>query len=200
MAELATGNYTRPNPKLVNLSNLTAAETKLFAQTWTGIEVKLRRQIIEQLVELTEDNVELNFDSIFQYCLTDRDAVVRSKAIEGLWECEDVSLVSPLIERLNQDISPEVQMVAVTALGNFALLAEFKKIRSRYAAMVAQALLAAVGDQTRAVAVRCRALEAVAVLSWPEVKDAIEQAYHGANRELRASATLASGSSISWAR
>lgn len=200
IAELSRGDYNQPNPRLINLSNLTAAEEKLLAQTWAGVETKVRRQIIQQLVELAEDNVGLNFDNIFRYCLSDSDADVRTKAIGGLWECEDVLLIAPLIERLNQDSSEEVQIAAATALGNFALLAEFNKIRSQYASLVAHSLLSTVGNKSKSVAVRCRALESVAALSRPEVRDAIERAYHSANRELKASAIYAMGRNgdISW--
>ncbi len=193
IAGLADGDYTHPDPKLINLSNLSPAEEKLLEESWTGVDVERRRQIMNQLVELTEDNVELNFDSIFHYGLGDSDAEVRAKAIEGLWECEDVSLISPLIERLEQDTSPEVQFAAATALGNFALLAEFNKIRSRYTSLLVKTLLGVVDDPTRQVAVRARALESVSPLSLPRVRDSIEHAYHSDNLEIKASAIHAMG-------
>lgn len=193
IAGLANRDYTHPDPGLINLSNLSRAEEKLLEQTWTGVDVQRRRQIMSQLVELAEDNVELNFDGIFRYALSDSDAEVRAKAIEGLWECEDVSLISLLIERLERDTAVAVQLAAATALGNFALLAEFNKIRSRHASLLAQALLRVAADPTRLIAVRARALESVSPLSRPEVRDAIELAYRSDNLELKASAIHAMG-------
>lgn len=193
LAHLAQADYTRPNPRLLDLSNLDSAEEKLFEQTWAGIKTEVRRQIIRQLVELAEDNVELNFDSIFRHCLQDSDTEVRRKAIEGLWECEDVTLISPLIELMERDSSTEVRAAAATSLGNFALLAEWRKIRSRYASRIAEALLSVVGDPAKPVEIRCRALESVAPLSLPEVTEAIKGAYYQGDAEFKSSAICAMG-------
>ncbi len=189
------GNSSQPlrNSRLVELSNLNSEELEFFGRVWSGIEPKRRRQIIYRLVELAEDNFELNFDSIFRSCLKDQDAKVRSEAIEGLWECEDASLVNPFINLLGQDSSENVRAAAATALGKFAMLAELNKLRSCHSAKVCQALLGVIGDRKRSVEVRRRALEAVAPLSLPKVEGTIIGAYQSHNPKLRISAIYAMG-------
>ena len=118
VTELADNNRPLLDSRLADLSNLNSAEVELLKQLWLTIGQERRRQIIFRLVELAENHFELDFDSIFQGCLTDEDAEVRSQAIEGLWENEEPSLISTLINLLEQDDSAKVQATAATALGN----------------------------------------------------------------------------------
>jgi HEAT repeat protein len=179
--------------RLVGLSNLSPDELKLLGEVWATIEPKRRRQIVYRLVELAEDSFELNFDDIFRYCLKDEDSEVKCKAIEGLWESEEPSLVNLLIELLERDSSADVQAMAASALGNFAMLAEQEKLRSCHKAKICQALFDIIDDQSRTIEVRRRALEAAAPLSLPEVSQAIRQAYQSHNHEFKVSAIYAMG-------
>jgi HEAT repeat protein len=180
---------------LVDFSSLNSAELKKLEQAWPTIETKRRRQVIYRLVELTEDNFELDFDSIFKRCLKDEDAEVRSKAIEGLWENEEASLIEPLIELLEKDSSEAVQAAAATALGKFALLAELEKLRPNHKARISQSLLAVINDQDKPVEVKRRALEAASPLTLPQMNKAIAQAYQSGNNKFKISALFAMGKS-----
>ncbi len=173
---------------------------KLFEQAWAVIEPERQRQIMYRLVELAEDNAQLDFDSIFRSRLNDQDAEVRSKAIESLWESEDTSLINPLINLLGQDSSEKVQAAAATALGKFVMLVELKKLRSCYKFKIEHVLLNVTNDRSRPVKVRCRALEAVAPLSLPQVKRAITEAYRSHDTKLKISAIYAMGKNCdpSW--
>ena len=192
-AELDSSDQPLLSSKLAELSNLNPEELGLFQQVWTTIEPERRQQIVSRLVELAEDDFELNFDSIFKSCLEDQDAGVRSKAIEGLCENEEPSLINPFIELLEQDGSEKVQAAAATALGKFATLAEENKLRPCHESRVCQALLRAINDKSKPVEVKRRALEAVAPISSPQVETAIREAYHGDNYKLRVSAIYAIG-------
>jgi HEAT repeat protein len=180
---------------LVDLSSLNSAELEKLEQAWPTIEAKRRRQVIYHLVELTEDNFELDFDSIFKRCLKDEDAEVRSKAIEGLWENEEASLIEPLIELLEKDSSEAVQAAAATALGKFALLAELDKLRPSYKERISRSLLAVINDKGKPVEVKRRALEAASPLTLPQMNKAIAQAYQSGNNKFKISALFAMGKS-----
>jgi len=185
---------------LTDLSSLNPAELKLLEQAWATIELKRRRQIMYHLVELAEDNFELDFNEIFKGRLKDEDAEVRSKAIEGLWENEEASLIEPLIELLEKDSSEEVQSTAATALGKFALLAELEKLRPNYKARISKSLLAVINDQAKPVEVKRHALEAASALTLPQMKKAIAEAYRSGDDRLKISALFAMGKSCntSW--
>lgn len=195
IAGLSDPNSRLLSSKLADLTNLEPEELQALEEVWVTIEPKRRRQIVHRLVELAEDNFELNFDSIFKNCLKDQDAEVRSSAIEGLWESEDTSLITPLINLLERDDSGEVQAAVAIALGKFALLAEHRKLRPGYTSRVSEALLASIEDKSRPMEVRRRALEAVAPLSLPRVKRAILEAYQNPHSKLRVSAVYAMGMS-----
>jgi len=198
IAALADSDQPLLNSRLIELSNLNPEELRFFEQAWAAIEPKRRRQIVHRLVELSEDNLELNFDNIFKSCLKDQDVEVRSKAIEGLWENEEASLINPLVNLLEQDSSEKVQATAATALGKFAMLAEHKKLRSCHTSKICQALLTTIDDKGKPIEVRRRALEAAAPLSLPQVRKAIMEAHQGHNSKLRISAIYAMGKNCNY--
>lgn len=179
ITRLSTTGDELPDSVLTPLSGLQAEELALFEQAWAGIAPERRRQIVTRLVELEEDNIQLDFGSIFRNRLADPDEHVRAGAIEGLWECEAPSLIAPLISLLEEDDSAIVQAEAARALGRFSMLAEHGKLSPEHTAMVSRALLAAINDEARPTEVRCCALEAAAPLSLPEVKKAIGDSYQG---------------------
>jgi hypothetical protein len=191
--ELADEEKTISNGALADVSNLDGDELNFFSQTWAGMAVERRRKIVNRLVELAEDNFELNFDSIFKNGLKDPDAEVRTKSIEGLWENEETSLITPFIRMLNQDNSETVQAAAAKALSKYAMLAELKKLGEYSSDKVRQALLAILVDRTKPAEVWRRTLEAAAPLSLPEVKKAIEEAYQSSDAKTRNSAIYAMG-------
>jgi len=200
IADLVSTEQALRSSSLVDLSNLSSEELELLQQAWANIEPKQRRRIIYRLVELAEDNCELDFDNIFRDCLKDQDAEVRGKAVEGLWESEDPSLINLFINLLEQDSSENVQVAAATALGKFAMLAELNKLRSGYTSRICQALLGVISDENRDVEVRRRALEAVAPLNLPQVREIIKEAYHSHSRKFEISAIYAMGKNCnrSW--
>jgi len=191
--ELSNNDKPLINSRLTELSNLNSEELELFKRSWIAIEPKRRRHIVYRLVELAEDNFSLNFDSIFKYCIIDKDDEVRSKAIEGLWESEEPSLINPLIDLVAQDSSEKVQAAASTALGKFVMLAEHRKLRSDYLSKILEVLLDAIHDKNRSIEVRSRALEAVAPLSLPQVKTVIIDAYQSHDFQLKVSSIYAMG-------
>ncbi len=200
IAELGNSDKPLLNSKLTELSNLNLEELELFKRSWAAIKPQRRCQSVHRLVELAENNLELNFDSVFKYCLKDQDDTVRSKAIEGLWESEEPALINSLISLLEQDSSEKVQAAAATALGKFAMLAEHKKLRSCHVVKIQKALLTVSNDKNKPVEVRRRALEAAAPLSLPQVKKTIMETYQSYNSRLRVSSIHAMGKNCdpSW--
>jgi len=191
--DIANPEKPLQNSRLADLSNISSENLAYFEHNWIAIRVERRRQIINRLVELAEENFELNFDGIFKFCLKDSDPEIRVKAIEGLWENEETSLITPLIRMLNEDTSEMVQAAAAKALSKYAMLAELKKLGPASASRVSQALLAILADKTRPREVWRRALEAAAPLSIPEVRQAIQEAYQSNDPRLKNSAIFAMG-------
>src|SRR4030042_5101643 len=161
--------------KLVNLSDLSSKELDVFDRAWPGIDVARRRELAERLAELAQDNLDLDFDKVLRTCLFDADSEVKIRAMEGLLECEERSLLAPLINLLMGDLEYSVRAAAASTLGTFALLVEFSELSANDAAKVEKALFTAYNNKNEQADVRCRALEAVSTISKPKVDDLIRQ-------------------------
>jgi HEAT repeat protein len=181
--------------KLAELSNLGQDELEAFKNSFNSMPEQQRLGIVKHLVELAENDVELNFDSIFKYCLKDPDAEVRTQAIEGLWENEESTLIAPLLDLFNRDESEKVRAVAAIALGRFILLGEHGKLRAPLLDRISRDLLSVLNDNSTGEEVRRRALEAVSALNSPAVVSAINQAYCSPNPRLKVSSIFAMGRS-----
>ncbi|MBI2852078.1 MAG: HEAT repeat domain-containing protein [Chloroflexi bacterium] len=195
LAEL--GDNARPllKSRLAGLNDLSAANLETFKRSWGTIDFKRRREIVSRLLELAADNVEMNFDGIFKLCLKDEDPVVIEKAIEGLWENEETSLINLLLTLLDGRYPAKVQAAAALALGKFAMLAEHGKINASYSSKLVEGLLGVFNDRSREIEVRRRVLEALAPISVPPVRDAIKEAYRSGVLRLVVSAIYAMGNS-----
>jgi HEAT repeat protein len=178
---------------LADLAQLTPANVPVLKAAWTAMPAARRRQVVIRLVELARDNVEFNFDIVFRFCLTDADADVRTTAIDGLWENEDPQLIKMFVNLLEYDPSDKVKASAATALGRFAVLVECGEIRPDYGPALARALFAAFENTSLPVEVRRRALESVAPLNLPAVREAIKKAYESRDERFTVSAIFAMG-------
>ena len=193
LGELVDSSAPLTVARLVNLSNLLPDEASAFEEAWRGADVHRRRQVMSQLIELTEDNVELNFDTVFRMGLSDSDAEVRRFGIRGLWEYEERDVIPTLVALLLEDADQSVRAEAALALGRYALKAEFDEIRASDASLVDDALRRTIADPGQTTEVRARAVEAVGARSQPWVLQVIEDAYHSGEHRLRVSALHAMG-------
>jgi HEAT repeat protein len=126
------------------------------------------------------------------YC-DDEDEVVRSQAIEGLWEDEDLALAGLLVRLLGDDPSESVRVAAAISLGRFVLLGELEKIQAAPAMMVENGLLGAIYDPHETLEVHRRAVESIAYSGQAQVRDIIEMAYCDDEEQMRISAVFAMG-------
>ncbi|MCI0475259.1 MAG: HEAT repeat domain-containing protein [Anaerolineales bacterium] len=177
------------------LSGADKGQAAGFARVWNRLPVERRRRTAQELVDLAEQNVELDFNALFRHLLDDADARVRAHAIEGLWEDEDAALVKPFAEFLRDDPDAGVRAAATDALGRFLLLAEYGRLANTPAETLGETLLATARDLGEDLAVRCHAVEALGYWSDDVVREVIAAAFDDAAPELRASAVAAMGHS-----
>ncbi|MBL7063457.1 MAG: HEAT repeat domain-containing protein [Anaerolineae bacterium] len=192
-----------PDPaSLYHLSSLETQGQARVREVWPRLPVELRRRLIARLVELTEADFEVDFGAIFRLGLEDEDAEVRTAAVEGLWEDEDVRLVPLLATALREDEAVTVRAAAATSLGRFVLMGELKKIRPEPHALVYEALLAACQAAGEHGEVQRRALESLAYVGGDTVIELIREAYAAPEEKVRISAVFAMGRSADprWAR
>jgi|FaiFalDrversion2_1042247.scaffolds.fasta_scaffold08480_1 HEAT repeat protein len=193
LADLGDPSKPLKHTLLAGLSGLANEEVEAVRRVWPSIPVERRRDIIARLGALAEERVEMDFTPIFRFALKDPDPQVRAQAIAALWECEDRSLISPLLHLLKCDAVPAVRAAAAQGLGKFATMAVEGQIPASEGKRVMEALVATVRNPREAVEVRRRALEAVAVFPDALVPDLIREAYESTDPLLRRSAVYAMG-------
>lgn len=192
---LADEERSLRNADLMRLSNLTAEDLRLVTSVWRDIDAERRRDVLVRLIDLSEENLEADFNDLFKHCLSDDSAEVKAKAIEGLWECDDRTLVAPLTTLLAQDPSEEVRAAAAAALGKFAVLSQTGKMLQKDGDRIKQGLMNAVLDGDESLPVRRRAMEAVAPFNTDDVQKVIQDAYKSSVKGMRCSAVYAMGKS-----
>ncbi|HXG36918.1 MAG TPA: HEAT repeat domain-containing protein [Dehalococcoidia bacterium] len=196
LQRLADTSQPFKTSSLIQLSNLPAEQRDEFSAGWRRLPRIRRLEVLENMIELAEDNVELNFDLIFFVALEDEDASVRLYAVRGLWEYERRDLVPLLVAMLKDDPDNLVRAEAALALGRFMLMAEMGNLPERYFQMADQALRKVLENKQEPEEVRARSLEAAAASSAsPWVRQSITEAYESGARRLKVSALHAMGRS-----
>jgi HEAT repeat protein len=188
---LVDPSVTVSTSDFIEVSDLSPGELGTFAKTWYNVPVERQRWMISTMVELAEDNPELDFCAIFKMCLKDKDELVLERAMEGLWEYEDRSIIPGLIQILRSNRSPEVRAAAAVALGKFAFLVQDGKLLQKDADAVRENLMAVLADPSEHLEVRRRSLEAIAPFNTPEVKEYICWAYESQDLKLKSSSIYA---------
>jgi HEAT repeat protein len=180
---------------LAALSGLGGEQTERLAGAWPGIDVERRREVVQELLDLEEDNVEFDFDTVFLQALGDADAEVRTGSVRGLWEHEGVDLIPRLLELMLEDEDAGVRAEAALALGRFVLRFEEGRLRERHFKAVEAGLREVIANSEEIDEVRARAIEAIGPHDAPWVRQAISEAYESAIRRLKGAAVHAMGRS-----
>jgi HEAT repeat protein len=178
MRDLGSGD-TPTHESLLFLSDLSQEDRETFRQLWPAVPVERRREIVEMLAAMAEENIELFFRRVFLEGLEDGDAQVRASAIEGLFEDNSRVLLGRLTEMVRRDPSDDVREAAATALGRFTYLSQCDKLgNGSEAAMLRAALLESARDEAEEEDVRRRSIEALGYLADDtEIQDLIAGAY-----------------------
>lgn len=192
LAELEDPHQHVAATELGGLSNLAGADRERFLSVWRALSIQRRRDLIDRLADLAEDNVELDFSQVFLAGVLDEDVQVRADAVKALWEYEGDDLVGLLL-RLLHDPEAIVRAEAALGLGRFLLRAELLDEDTPRVREIEDALREVIRDESELVEVRGRAIEAVGVRGADWIRDTIEDAYESGDRRLRISAVHAMG-------
>ncbi|GAB4109615.1 MAG: HEAT repeat domain-containing protein [Roseiflexaceae bacterium] len=179
------------------LSDFDPAKRTDFLRGWSRIPELRRSEIARSMLDLAEDNVDLQFQTVMYWMLDDQSAGIRSYAIEGLWESDNPRVLRRLLELLERDPAVSVRASAAIGLSRFAYLAELGELDDDLADTLREGLLAVARNQQQVIEVRRRALESAGYYgSDDDVLDLIERAYASNEQELKESALVAMGRSM----
>ena len=196
---LADPAKTPSAKELAALTSLEGENRDRFLDVWRTLSIQRRRDIVDKLADIVEDNIELDFDTVFMSGLVDDDVQVRSQSVKALWEYEYDDLV-PVLLRLLRDPEAIVRGEAALGLGRFLLRMEVLDRDDSLAQQIEGALRARYHDEAELTDVRGRALEALGVRGKDWVHDLIEEAYSSGERRLTISAIHAMGrnADLAW--
>jgi len=180
------------NSKLLYLSSLDDEGMQLLQHAWARADIERKRKIITSLVHLSESDLKLDFSRVFMFCLSEPDEDIRTQSIAGL-EAEEDPIIIPHLLRVLEDASAKVRTAAAITLGNFTLQCALGELPSHYTDKIYASLLKVMDNKNETAEVKRRALEAIAPLNLPRVKEIIEKAYHSDDAKLKASAIYAMG-------
>lgn len=178
--------------ELAKLSGITAGDRDRFIDVWRRLSIQQRRNIIDRLTEMSEDNAEFDFSAVYLLGVLDDDVQVRADSIKALWEYEGDDLIGVLL-RLLRDPEAIVRAEAALGLGRFLFRAELTGDSAARIGEIENALRLAATDTAELPEVRGRAIEAIGVRGHEWVRDLIEDAYASGERRLRISAIHAMG-------
>ena len=195
IAELGDESSPVKRSGLLQLSSLTRDDAREFRSYWRRVGRERRREVLAALVELSEDNLELDFTAIFRACLSDECEVVREQATRGLLETDDRAIIRPLIGLLKDDPSAGVREAAAISLSKFADLAQQGKLMSRDGQRIQAALLEVIERGDESSDVQRRAIEAIGSFDTLETSQIVGEAYELSDSAMRQSAIYAMGRS-----
>jgi HEAT repeat protein len=184
---------TIANAEFIEVSDLSPSELGIFARGWFQIPVERQQWVVTKMVDLAEENPELDFCAIFKMCLKDRNEAVVEKAIEGLWECEDRSVIPSLIQILQSPKGARVRSAAAVGLGKFSVLIHDGKLLERDRNAIHESLMSVLANDAEDLEVRRRCLEAVAPFNTPDIKQYVCWAYQNEYLKLKSSSIYAMG-------
>lgn len=191
IAALLDESKVLPPTYLYRLSDLSGPDFEKTKVVWNQISPARRRALLEDLEELSDNDLTLSFDDLAFFTLEDPDDQVRTLAVRMLWQYEDKHLAPILLKMISEDPAESVRSAAATGLGMFVYLGELEEIPVELAEEVQNKLTEIVAS-TDTKLVRRHALESLGYSNRPEVKALIENAFRS-DKEWEISALFAMG-------
>ncbi|MDP7261994.1 MAG: HEAT repeat domain-containing protein [Dehalococcoidia bacterium] len=185
----ATINYA----SLLELSGLTGPEADEFGQLWLEWTSERVGDIVDRMVGLSNEQPDVEFETIFKQGLLHPSANVRVSALKGLEESDDRTLIKPLCEMLKTDPMVEVRAAAAIPLAYLSAMAQTGKLGLRYREALIGVLYGVLEDVREVQDVKLKALEAVSVFSGDRLAPFIEEAWSSGDCEAKQSSLFAMG-------
>ena len=179
---------------LYRLSDLNDADFERVTAIWSELPAWRRLGLMEDITELSNNDMLLSYERLCCYATLDEDPKVRMSAVEALHVYEDEEHIPLLLNLLISDSDERVRAAAATALGIFVWLGEIEEISQTTLTRIENLLLKTACSAEPGI-VRRSALESLGYSSRDEVPDLITEAYNSEDQEWISSALFAMGRS-----
>lgn len=193
--EALTDGEEPPIHLIYRLSDISEEDFTYFRRIWPTVHEERRKVLARHMADIAEDDYLVNFTPIFTYLLADESAEVRQAALDGVWDCEDLSLIAPILKMMQDDPVVKVRVAAARALAHFVLMAEWGLIDLSQTDTVVEALLTVYEMPSTPLELRRAALEAMSPSPNARIAELINDAYEEGSDDLQLSALFAMGNS-----
>jgi len=185
---------TFPAKYISRLSGLEDLELEQLSETWPLITPLRRQRLLEDMEALTDNSFIVDFDEVFKLGLGDENPHIRVTAIRGLWENDDRSIATRLLEILQHDPDTDVCAQAASGLGKFIYLGELRELDKNLYNRIIQLMIEIINGDGPEI-VRRRATESLGFSSHHQAPALIETAYNKQKEDWLVSALIAMGRS-----
>ena len=177
------------------LGDLSPENAARLREIWPQIPLERRRTLMEDLENITENELLASFKDVGLIALEDEDPAVRFGAIRVLWVEDDNNLIPRLLEIARNDPDASVRANAVGALGNYMLLAALEELPWHYTNDIETTLMGFLKNPNEDDMVRRQALETLGYSLNLDMAPWIEEAFASPSEDWQASALFAAGRS-----
>jgi len=167
---------------------------------WPKASQQRKITLLQELESLMRVDTLINCDEFAFFALEDGDPLVKTQAINLLWENADLHLASRYIELMDQDLTSQLTAAAASGLGKFVLLGELDEIPDKPAGKILAKLLDKFITSNNQL-VKQSILESVGYVNNAQVQGFIKDALDEMDKDWRLSALFAIGRSANkkWA-
>jgi len=186
---------------IYGLSDLTDESVQRLGSVWGAIPADRRLSLVNRLNEAAETNFDMDFSAVARLAMTDLNDDVRAAAVDAAWMDDSPAMLQRLMSLASADLSENVRASAASALGKYILQGELGQLAPDLARRAENTALKLYNNANESVAVRRRALEAIANCGREGVNEMIDEAYRDDDPQMRYSAVFAMGRSCDpkWA-
>jgi hypothetical protein len=175
------------------LSDLDSSHLAELDNVWQSLDYEYRERLIQELVDTSETNFELDYRMLAFFALEDDEPRVRAAAVELLWTDESLEGMRKLIDLAFEDDAAAVRAQAVGGLGKYILLGEFDDLPEMQTAAAVDTCFTIYRDEDEDMEVRRRALESLGSSSRDGVGEAIREGYNSNEPLFKVGAVFAMG-------
>jgi len=171
-------------------SDISYDDLKKVKKVWSKVTQQRKVSLLQELENLMRIDTLISCDDFGVFALDDEDPVIKSQAINLLWECVDQNLATRFMSLLLEDKDPALSASAASGLGKFVLLGELDEIPQDLSKKIQNTLVekyVSTSDQQLKQSI----LESLGYISSPQINDFITEAIKRPEKEWVLSALFA---------
>jgi len=171
-------------------SDISYDDLKKVKKVWSKVTQQRKVSLLQELENLMRIDTLISCDDFGVFALDDEDPVIKSQAINLLWECVDQNLATRFMSLLLEDKDPALSASAASGLGKFVLLGELDEIPKDLWKKIQNTLVEKYVS-TSNQQLKQSILESLGYISSPQINDFITEAIKRPEKEWVLSALFA---------